>query len=88
MSIIWKLLTNGKLPVASVDSEGNTPLHLAAAGGHLLAVKTFLSEGVDVHFKNAYGNAALQVRRVAPQARRAHTVARLREALASHRLST
>jgi len=59
--IIWKLLTNGKLPVASVDSEGNTPLHLASAGGHLLAIKTFLSEGVDVHLKNAYGNTALQL---------------------------
>jgi len=59
--IVWKFLTNGKLPTASFDSEGNTPLHLAAAGGHLLIIQTMLSQGVDVHLKNSYGNTALQL---------------------------
>lgn len=59
--VIWTLLTNSKLSPAALDSEGNTPLHLAAAGGHMLCVKAMLAEGVDVHLANDYGNTALQL---------------------------
>ena len=60
--LVWRLLTcKPKLPPRALDAELNTPLHLAAAGGHMLVLKTLLSEGVDVSLKNAYGNTALQL---------------------------
>ena len=60
--LVWRLLTcKPKLSARALDAESNTPLHLAAAGGHLLVLKTMLSEGVDVSLKNAYGNSASQL---------------------------
>jgi hypothetical protein len=60
--LVWRLLTcKPKLSAKTLDSEANTPLHLAAAGGHLVILETMLSEGVDVSLKNAYGNTALQL---------------------------
>ena len=67
--VLWTLLLNGMSPL-QVDSENNTPLHLAAAWGHLALVKTLLSVCVDengaeqpvsVKAKNIYGNTAVQV---------------------------
>ena len=34
------------------DSDGNTPLHLAAAGGDVKKVEWLLSKGADPQFKN------------------------------------
>ena len=60
--IVWRLLTCAQpLDPKEVDTEGNTPLHLAAAGGHLLIIQTMLSQGVDVHLKNAYGNKPVEL---------------------------
>jgi hypothetical protein len=60
--LVWRLLTcKPKLSPRALDAEHNTPLHLASAGGHILILKTLLSEGVDVSLKNAYGNTALQL---------------------------
>ena len=60
--LVWRLLTcKPKLSARGLDGEENTPLHLAAAGGHVLILKTLLSEGCDVALKNAYGNTALQL---------------------------
>ena len=60
--LVWRLLTcKPKLSARVLDAEGNTPLHLAAASGHLVIVKTMLSEGVDVSLKNYYGNTAAAV---------------------------
>ena len=44
-----------------LDDELNTPLHLAAAGGHLAVLKTLMSEGCDVNLRNAYGNLPVQL---------------------------
>lgn len=58
--LVWRLLTcKPKLSARVLDAEGNTPVHLAAAGGHLGIIKTLLSDGVDVSLKNAYGNNAV-----------------------------
>ena len=60
--LVWRLLTcKPKLSAKSLDAECNTPLHLAAASGHLLILKTLLSQGVDVSLKNSYGNTALML---------------------------
>ena len=49
VALVWRLLTcKPPLSPKTLDAEANTPLHLAAAGGHLLVLKTLLSEGVDV----------------------------------------
>ena len=57
--LVWRLLTcKPKLNPKALDTESNTPLHLAAASGHLLILETLLSQGVDVSIKNAYGNTA------------------------------
>jgi len=59
---VWRLLTcKPPLSAKALDMEGNTPLHLASASGHLLILQTLLSKGVDVSLTNAYGNTASQV---------------------------
>jgi len=59
---VWRLLTcKPPLSPKALDSEHNTPLHLASASGHLLILKTLLSQGVDVSLTNAYGNTASSV---------------------------
>jgi hypothetical protein len=60
--LVWRLLTcKPPLSAKALDMEGNTPLHLASASGHLLILQTLLSKGVDVSLTNAYGNTASQV---------------------------
>ena len=60
--IVWRLLTcTPPLNPKVLDTECNTPLHLAASSGHLLILQTLLSQGVDVSLKNSYGNMAGQV---------------------------
>ena len=62
VQLVWRLLTcKPKLSARALDGEENTPVHLAAAGGNLLILKTLLSEGVDVSLKNSYGNTPLSL---------------------------
>lgn len=44
-----------------VDMHGNTSVHQAAAAGHLDILECFLSQGVDVDLKNAWGHAPLDL---------------------------
>ncbi len=44
--------SGAKVNVQVGDSDGNTPLHLAAAGGDVKRVQWLLSKGADPHFKN------------------------------------
>ena len=44
--------SGAKVNVLVGDRDGNTPLHLAAAGGDVKRVEWLLSKGADPHFKN------------------------------------
>jgi len=60
--LVWRLLTaKPKLSAKEPDNELNTPLHCAAAGGHLAVLETLLGQGVDVGLKNLYGNLPVQL---------------------------
>ena len=60
--IVWRLLTcKPKFSAKDLDGELNSPLHLAAAGGHLGVIKTMLGQGVEVKGQNAYGNLPVQL---------------------------
>jgi len=41
------------------DGNGNTPLHVAAKGGHIAQVKYLLAQGADVNARNAEGETTL-----------------------------
>ncbi|MCJ1245284.1 hypothetical protein MMC30_002487 [Trapelia coarctata] len=51
------------------DASGNTPLHLAVAGGHIKAVQLLVKRGANINMKNKAGKTPFQVakeRRKAP----------------------
>jgi|EP01043_Picozoa_sp_COSAG02_P026283 ankyrin repeat protein len=64
LAIVWRLMnecpdrTPG-LDIHDVDVQGNTALHLAAAGGHVPVALCLLANGADMHAKNYYGNPPL-----------------------------
>ena len=64
LAIVWRLMnecpdrTPG-LDIHDLDAQGNTALHLAAAGGHVPVALCLLGNGADMHAKNHYGNPPL-----------------------------
>lgn len=44
-----------------VDMHGNTSVHQAAAAGDKWIMECFLSQGVDVDLKNAWGHTPLDL---------------------------
>jgi len=55
---LMELVAHG-LPIDVVDTEGNTPLMLAAYRGQLDTVKALLARGADVDLCNARGQSPL-----------------------------
>jgi len=45
--------------IATEDSEGNSPLHVAAGCGHLAMVKELLQKGAEVKAKKTYGGTPM-----------------------------
>ncbi|KAJ4129028.1 hypothetical protein NW768_007557 [Fusarium equiseti] len=54
--IFQTLLSHYNLDPECSDSKGWTPLHHAAAGGHLAIVKLLIGRGVDLELMNCYSN--------------------------------
>ena len=66
LAIVWRLMNDcldrtPGLNIHDVDAQGNTALHLAAAGGHVPVVLCLLGNGSDVNTKNYYGNPPLSL---------------------------
>ena len=49
------------------DQEGNTPLHLAAKGGHDGTVRILLSDGADATIRNNAGQTPLDLAKKHPK---------------------
>lgn len=52
-------LQRAGVPVHSVDTAGNTPLHFAAYGGALSMINVLIESGADVNVQNKDGNAPI-----------------------------
>ena len=59
LNLVKELVEVGARPEVG-DYDGRTPLHLAAAGGHLETMKyLYLQHGVDIHAEDRYGNTPM-----------------------------
>ena len=56
-----ELLACAQIQVNCVDSEGRTPLHLAAATSNEKAITMLLDYGADVVIEDKYGQTSVQV---------------------------
>ena len=66
LAIVWRLMNDCPdrtpgLDIHDVDAQGNTALHLAAAGGHVPVALCLLANGADMTAKNFYGNPPLSL---------------------------
>ena len=52
---VASLLIERGVPVSRMDSQGNTPLHWAAAAGQLETAKILITKGADVNGTNRFG---------------------------------
>jgi hypothetical protein len=59
-SIVFKLLLHG-MPHADIDAEGNTALHLSAAGGEPASAICLLNHGSDLFAKNFFVNTPMDL---------------------------
>lgn len=60
LNIVFKLLLHG-VPLTDVDGEGNTAIHLAAAGGDTSTALCLLNHGADLFAQNFFCNTPMDL---------------------------